>query len=119
MIIKVILAFAITFIALWFLINRNTYKARAWKKIAMIIFTILAVIVVWFPNTSNTIAHKVGVGRGADLLLYLLALAFIFSTLSLYIKHKEDQRHIVILARRIALIEAKHQKNERLHSKKN
>jgi hypothetical protein len=104
-IIKIILAVAIGVIVLWFLANHNTHQARAWKKLSLISFTIISIIVVWLPDTANRAANKVGVGRGADLLLYLLTLAFIFSTLGLYIKSREDQRKIVKLARRIALIE--------------
>jgi len=112
-IIKIILAISIVLTLLWFLTHHNTHQAKAWKKVALIAFTFLSIIVVWFPDTANTVAHKVGVGRGADLLLYLLTLAYIFSTLSLYIKNREDQKRIVRLARRIALIEAE------LHNKKN
>lgn len=106
MIIKGILILAILLAVGWFLSNRTSHQARAWQKIGIILLTAIGVVVVIFPNTSNTIAHKVGVGRGADLLLYLLTLSFIFTVLNSYLKAKEEQKRLVTLARKVALIEA-------------
>jgi hypothetical protein len=79
---------------------------NAWIKILGILFTCLAVIAVLFPNSTNTLAHWVGVVRGADLLLYLLTLAFILTVMNLYIREKQNQKRTVLLARKIALLEA-------------
>ena len=107
MIIKSILTLAILIVMGWFLSNRTTHQVRAWQKLGLIILTVIGLIVVISPETSNKLAHKVGIGRGADLLLYLLTLSFIFMILNLYLKGKEDQRRIVLLARRISLLETR------------
>jgi len=107
MIIKTVLVIAILLLIVWFLSNRTTHQVKAWQKIGVILLTIVGIVVVISPDTSNRIAHKVGVGRGADLLLYLLTLAFIFMILNLYLKNKEEQRRIVTLARKVALLEAR------------
>src|SRR5581483_4196965 len=104
--IKLILVVVILGIMVWFLGNRTTHQVRAWQRLGLLLLTLIGVIVVISPDTSNKVAHKLGVGRGADLLLYLLTLAFIFMTLNLYLKNKEDQKRIVALARKLALIEA-------------
>ncbi len=85
---------------------------KAIKKLGLLGLSIIAVISVLFPDLTNQAAHKVGVGRGADLLIYLLAVAFIASMLNQYMKSKEDEVQITKLARKIALIEAK-QKDSR------
>ncbi len=105
MIIKVVLVLAILLLIVWFLSNRTTNQVRAWQKIGVLALTLIGIVVVISPDTSNRIAHKLGVGRGADLLLYLLTISFIFMTLNLYLKGKEEQRRIVALARKIALLE--------------
>src|SRR5476651_2546737 len=107
MIIKIIIIAAALAALSWFLVNRNTHRSRASQKIGIILLTALGVVVVWSPNLANDIAHKLGVGRGADLLLYLLTLAFVFSLLSIYIKSKDEERRIVALARKVALLEAR------------
>ena len=106
MIIKVLLVVMILFIMGWFLGNRTSHQVRAWQKLGVLLITIIGVVVVIFPDTSNTAAHKLGVGRGADLLLYLLTVAFILTVLNMYLKGKEEERKIVILARKIALLES-------------
>ncbi len=109
-IIQIILIIGFIYGLIRFLANPNSYQVRAWKKIMGILFTLMAVSVVLFPDMSNRLAHAVGVGRGADLLLYLLTLSFIFLSINLYLKSKQEQRRIVQLARKIAILEAQIQK---------
>lgn len=90
----------------WFLIHPKSYRVRAWIKILVALFATLAVVVIISPHTANRLAHFVGIGRGADLLLYVLALAFIFVILNLYNASREEERKFVTLARKLALLEA-------------
>jgi|SRR5450759_2117458 len=91
----------------WFLIHPKSYRVRAWIKILTALFTVLAVVVIISPNAASRIARLVGVGRGSDLLLYVLTLAFIFVILNLYNANKEEEKTFVMLARKMALLEAK------------
>lgn len=106
MLIKVVLISGFI-IFLWRLLaNSNSYQVRAWTKIIAIIFALSAIIAIIFPETTNSVAEFLGVKRGADLLLYLLALVFIFFVLNTYISNKKLQNKIVLLSRKIAIIEA-------------
>lgn len=105
-IIQILLVGVLLLLFWWFIARASTYHVRAWTKLFMIFFVFLAIIVIVFPDSSNRAAHWVGISRGADLLLYLLTLAFIFVVLSGYIRGKEEQKRIVKLARRVALLEA-------------
>jgi hypothetical protein len=94
--------------------NRSTHSGKAWKKIALVLLAVGMVVAVLFPNTTNDVAHLVGVGRGADLLLYVTVIAFIFYALNNYL-HQQDQRDVLFrLARKIALVDA----NERYNIRK-
>jgi len=93
------------------LANPGSHQLRAWTKIVVILFVLAAILAILFPDTTNTIANWMGVKRGADLLLYLLTLAFIFAIFYGYIQSKRLQKRIVSLARKIAIIEA-NQKNK-------
>ena len=104
--IQVVLIIGFVYLLARFLASPRSNQIRAWKKILGCLFVVLAVVVILFPNISNDIAHWVGVGRGADLLLYLLTLSFVLHVLNLYITSKDDQRRIVELSRKVALIEA-------------
>ncbi len=107
MIIKVALVLVVLALLFWFLTNRNASRTRAGVKLALITFVLMAIIVIIFPEMANDIAHFLGVGRGADLILYSLVVAFIFLVLTLYIKSKDEQKRVVKLARQLALLEAK------------
>ena len=87
--------------------NRSTHSGKAWKKISLMLLAVCMIVAVIFPNSTNDLAHLVGVGRGADLLLYATVVAFILYALNNYL-HQQDQRDALFrLARRIAMNEAK------------
>jgi len=87
--------------------RRTSHGGKASKKIGLIILAICMIIAVLFPDSTNVLAHAVGVGRGADLLLYITVVAFILYALNNYLQMR-DQRDVTYrLARRIALIEAR------------
>jgi hypothetical protein len=87
------------------LTHPSHHQLKAWSKIIATAFVIAAILTISFPNSSNVVAHWLGVARGADLLLYLLTLAFVYTLLNAYVQEKRQQRHIVLLARKIALLE--------------
>jgi hypothetical protein len=104
---QILLIVGILLVFGWFLVHPRSYSVRAWIKILTILFAALAVIVILSPHTSDRIARFVGVGRGSDLLLYVVSLSFIFVILNLYNSNKEEERKFVALARKLALLEAK------------
>jgi hypothetical protein len=76
--IQVILVASFLFLLLRFLAETNSSTIKAWKKIGLILFVIIAIISILFPALTDDIAKLVGVGRGADLLLYLMVASFVF-----------------------------------------
>ncbi|HEX8227408.1 MAG TPA: DUF2304 domain-containing protein [Candidatus Saccharimonadales bacterium] len=88
------------------LADPTSRKLKAWTKVLASLFVVVAIVAVLVPDATNQLAKLLGVTRGADLLLYLLTLAFIFSIFSGYIQEKKLQERIVLLARKIAIIEA-------------
>ena len=82
-------------------------RTNAYKKLALLLFVFSAIVAVLFPQVLTMIANLVGVGRGADLLLYGLTIVVIFQLLNGYIKDKEEQQRFVKLVRKVAILEAK------------
>lgn len=111
--IQLILILGIGLLLIRFLMSPQGSRTKAWKKIFVMLFAVFAVFLIHSPQSANRLAHLVGVGRGADLLLYMLTLAFIFLCISLYIQEKHDEQRIVTLSRKIAILEA-----QTAHSKK-
>ncbi|MCW2716025.1 MAG: hypothetical protein JWN88_3072 [Frankiales bacterium] len=106
MIIKLLLAVGIGVVALSFLRNRNAMRFQAGKKLALAGFTLLCLVSVANPDLTNWLAEQVGVGRGADLLLYLTVLGFLFVAINTYLKFKDYDARLTRLARSVALEEA-------------
>lgn len=94
-------------IGLNFMKRRASSQTKAYKKLLLIICLPVAILIVIFPDVSTDIAKVFGIGRGADLLLYGLLLVTIFQIFNNYVKDIEEQRKIVTLARRLAILEAK------------
>lgn len=105
--IKVVIIASLLAALVMFFVNRHSHGSRATQKIAVVLLVAFGVTVAWSPNISNEIAHAFGVGRGADLLLYVLTLAFVFSLLVYYLRGREEARRIAVLARRVAILEAR------------
>ena len=115
MIVLQIVVIAVALGLLWFVLaGRETHAAHAWKKIALCFLAFAMIVAVLFPDLTNQAAHIVGVGRGADLLLYMLALAFIGYVLNNYIHQKREKDTVYRLARKVALLDA----NERYKIRK-
>lgn len=106
-IIQTIIIIAALSIAYVVLSRRGSSSGKAWKKIGLVLLAISMVVAVLFPELTNDAAHAVGVGRGADLLLYALVVAFIFYALNNYLYQQEQRARINRLSRFIALSEAK------------
>lgn len=105
--IQLVLIVAILLLAAYLVKSRNSSKAKAYKKILLLLFVPVAIIFILFPNLASDIAHFLGVGRGADLLLYSITLVLIFVLFNNYLKDRDSQRRVVGMARKIAILEAR------------
>lgn len=84
----------------------RTQSRRAFQKIAWLFLSLLIVIAVLFPDTVNYIANLVGIGRGADLVLYIFTISFIFFVLYTYVHNQRERDMLYRLSRQVALLEA-------------
>lgn len=66
----------------------------------------LGAVFVIEPDWSTGVARLLGIGRGADLVLYLLVLATSWGFLSMYMRLRAVRRDMTVLVRRIALDDA-------------
>jgi hypothetical protein len=113
MLIKILLLLFVLLIALYFLNAANHAKTQAWKKILFSLFIVFMVVATISPDITNQMANAVGVGRGADLLLYTLAVTFVFYVVNSYMKFKYYEHRINKLARGVAIMEAEARENQK------
>jgi hypothetical protein len=62
--------------------------------------------IVWMPDQATYLANLIGIGRGADLVLYVWVLISCAILLLLYLNLREQLQLITALARRMALTDA-------------
>lgn len=65
-----------------------------------------AVVFILFPDITNDIANRLGVGRGADLIFYTSILIFWFVVLKLYARIRRLEQIITQVVRKEAIDEA-------------
>lgn len=81
-------------------------RTQAVRRLGLMLFAALAVWSILFPSVWNQIARLVGVGRGTDMVLYALVVAFLSFTLTTYTRFRDFEARYTKLARRLALDEA-------------
>jgi hypothetical protein len=60
-------------------------------------------VLVLRPDLSMSLAHMVGIGRGADLALYLALIVGLFATLAQYRRHRKLENMLTELVRHVAI----------------
>lgn len=99
-----ILLLAATLGLAWYLFsNRRKARAKASAKLFFLVFFIVCIWAVLRPDDLTVIANSVGVSRGTDLLLYGLVVAFMFTTVSAWVRFREQELRYARLARAVAL----------------
>ena len=105
--IQLILLAAVAVVAV--LLTRSTAGARhqAIRRLALAAFVAAAVLSIAFPVWLSRAANFVGVGRGTDLLLYALVIAFLSSIATSHRRMYQMSRQITLLTRELTLSEAR------------
>lgn len=67
---------------------------------------IVAAVVILFPHSTVGVAHFLGIGRGADLVLYLGAILILYLIFRLFVRLEQMNREITKIVRSVALREA-------------
>jgi hypothetical protein len=106
MIVQVILVLAALGALVYFVRWAHDVHIRASKRIAFFAFIVVNIYAVLRPDDTTWVAQQIGVGRGTDLVLYLLVIAFVFGMLNTYLRQREISNHLTDLARTVALRDA-------------
>ena len=105
MIIKFLLVPGVILAVFFALRSRASLRGQARRKILAGLTVVGGVLAVIFPDLLQALADFVGVGRGTDLLLYLLGLVIIYLVGSTSVRFREQEARLVRLSRQAALAE--------------
>jgi len=103
--IQIVLIVAILVVMGRLLLTRSARTRAIWTLLG-IVFTAFAIVAVLFPNVTNVIAHLVGVGRGTDLLLYVLVIVVLVVIVQQNLHQQDEQRRFAKVVRALTLLQA-------------
>ncbi|WP_369132679.1 DUF2304 family protein [Modestobacter sp. I12A-02662] len=106
MIIQLLLVPALVLAVVLSLRSRSSLRGQARRKILAVLTMVAGVLAVLFPDALQALAEAVGVTRGTDLLVYVLALVIIYLVGSTSVRFREQEARLVQLARQVALSDA-------------
>ena len=106
MLIQALLILAAVLLFVLFLRRSQTARLQAFKRIGFLLFCAFGVLAVLKPDVMTWLANRVGVGRGTDLLLYMMTVIFGFFALNTYLRFKDTERRLTRLARAMAIRDA-------------
>ncbi|WP_369051995.1 DUF2304 domain-containing protein [Kineococcus terrestris] len=81
-------------------------RHQAVRRLLLGALVVLAVASILVPGAVTAVAGLVGVGRGTDLLLYGLVVAFLGFVVQSYRRSRQVEARLTALTRRLALDEA-------------
>ncbi|MFB7613786.1 DUF2304 domain-containing protein [Kitasatospora sp. NPDC056181] len=111
--IQLVLILGAVSLAFMFIRRWDAANTRAWKRIAFSVFVIANIYAILRPGDVTWVAHKMGVGRGTDLVLYVMVLAMGFLTLNTFLRFRSLEKKLTDLARTVAINEGARLNEER------
>jgi hypothetical protein len=82
-------------------------RKKSFDRLIIFLFIFIGIILVLVPDLTTAIANLQGVGRGADLIMYLGLLALSFFCVLLYTRIRELETSLTELVRLIAIDQAR------------
>ena len=86
--------------AIFVMLMLYAYRQRLHTRFvseAIIIISAIGVVLVWFPNVAGAAAVAVGVGHGADLVLYLLATAGLAAAFVIHLRLRAMDENLTVV----------------------
>jgi hypothetical protein len=103
MIIKLLLLSGLCVAAVFAYRSARSARSLALRRGGLALILSAAVVGVVFPGVVTAVANAVGVGRGADLVLYALVVVSVFVWVGVYRRLHDMDARFVELSRRLAL----------------
>ena len=101
--IQVLLISGVVAIFLYYLFR---LRSALMDLVLLALFSGLAIFFILSPQSTSAIAHRLGVGRGADMLFYICILFFLFVILKLFARVRRLEATLTELVRQQAKREA-------------
>lgn len=103
MIFQILFSLLLVGLALYAYLQKNKSPYFFYTLTIMIL---MGIYLLWNPINATMLANLIGVGRGADLLLYVWVVMSFLIIINLHHKLRQLMEFLTILSRKIAIFEA-------------
>lgn len=103
MIIKVLLIGAALGFGILILRERVPGQHQLLRRIAGLVVVVAGIVAVLWPMVTTYIANAIGVGRGTDLLLYVLVVVFVYNVVATTQRIHQLESKVIVLTRELAI----------------
>lgn len=109
MFIQLVISLFVIFV--WWRLFNNFRSQRTTLGITVIWFIVwLAVLIIfWSPDIASRLALAAGIGRGADLIVYIAIIVLVYLTYRIYARLEKIERDLTSVTRDLALYEGRKQ----------
>lgn len=105
--IQLLLVLGLVLVVVYLVRARPSASHLAMRRVFVVLAAVAGVVFVLWPGLLSWLAHLLGIGRGADLLLYGIVVFVLVDSVSNYKRSVNHARTTSELARQLALTEAR------------
>jgi hypothetical protein len=81
-------------------------RQRSAPGFALAAVWLAAIVLLLNPDMTTVLANRLGIGRGADLMLYVMFFFMFWAHYQQYLRYKRVESHITLLVRELAIARA-------------
>ncbi len=104
-IVQIALVLSVIVVSLTLMRGGSNARHLAIRRLMLIVFALIAVSSIFFPQLLSHVARFFGIGRGTDLVLYGLVVSFLVFMATTYQRFRQMETTMTKLSRRLALDE--------------
>ncbi|MEK7072456.1 MAG: DUF2304 domain-containing protein, partial [Patescibacteria group bacterium] len=64
-----------------------------------LVIWLVAILIIWYPQTTTYLAARVGIGRGVDLVIYISIIVIFYLMFRLLLKIEQIEKQITKIVR--------------------
>jgi len=112
MLIQIIISLFILFAVLRLVLRFRKTELKISEFVTWLVFWLAAAAAVWLPDFLTYVANLVGIGRGADLVLYMGVVVVFYLIFKIYIRLEKMERNITKVVRDDAMAGVENTRNK-------
>ncbi|MFH1376848.1 MAG: DUF2304 family protein [Candidatus Woesearchaeota archaeon] len=105
MLIQILLSIFILFAIIRLIVKFKKTDGKISESLLWFAFWVITVVAIWVPDFLTQVANFVGIGRGADLVLYVSVVVVFYLIFKIYVRLEKIERNITKVVRKDSLKE--------------